>query len=111
MDEIYLRDVFLFGQRVQIDSQTILINSNLIVSSNVIIKIKEGRITDDRYSKRKDCHQYFYYNSYYADHVKRSTIFSKMLQLKRICSEKNNPNVQIEVLKKQLKTGISRQSC
>ena len=50
--------------------------------------------------KRKDCHQYFYYNSYYADHVKRSTIFSKMLQLKRICSEKNNPNVQIEVLKK-----------
>ena len=111
MEEIYLRDVFLFGQRVQIDSQTILINSSLIVSSNVIIKIKEERITDDHYSKRKDCHQYFYYNSYYADRVKRSTIFSKMLQLKRICSEKNNPNVQIEVLKKQLKTGISRQSC
>ena len=67
---------------------------------HVIIKIKGGRITDDRYSKRKDCHQYFYYNSYYADRVKISTIFSKMLQLKRICSEKNNPNVQIEVLKK-----------
>ena len=111
MEEIYLRDVFLFGQRVQTDSQTILINSSLIVSSNVIIKIKEERITDDHYSKRKDCHQYFYYNSYYADRVKRSTIFSKMLQLKRICSEKNNPNVQIEVLKKQLKTRISRQSC
>ena len=111
MEEIYLRDVFLFGQRVQTDSQTILINSSLIVSSNVIIKIKEERITDDHYSKRKDCHQYFYYNSYYADRVKRSTIFSKMLQLKRICSEKNNPNVQIEVLKKQLKTEISRQSC
>ena len=81
----------LFGQRVKIDSQTILINSTLIVSSlvtkskekinflDVIIKIKEGRITDDRYSKRKDCHQYFHYNSYYADHAKRSIIFSKTL--------------------------------
>ena len=74
---------------------------------DVIIKIKEGRVTDDCYCKRIDGHQYFYYNSYYADHAKRSIIFSKTLQLKRICSEKNNPNVQIEALKKWLKTGIS----
>ena len=110
---------FLFGERVKIDSQTILINSTLIVSSlvtkskekinflDVIIKIKEGRVTADCYCKRMDGHQYFHYNSYYADHAKRSIIFSKTLQLKRICSEKNNPNVQIEALKKWLKTGIS----
>ena len=74
---------------------------------DLIIKIKEGRVTADRYCKRKDGHQYFHYNSYYADHVKRSIIFSKTLQLKRICSQKNNPNVQIEALKKWLETGIS----
>ena len=74
---------------------------------DVIIKIKEGRVTADRYCKSMDGHQYFHYNSYYADHAKRSIIFSKTLQLKRICSEKNNPNVQIEALKKWLKTGIS----
>ena len=103
---------FLFGERVKVDSQTILINSTLIVSSlvtkskekinflYVIIKIKEGRVTADRYCKRMDGHQYFHYNSYYADHAKRSIIFSKTLQLKRICSVKNNPNVQNEALKK-----------
>ena len=81
----------LFGQRVKIDSQTILINSTLIVSSlvtkskekinflDVIIKIKEGRVTADCYCKRIDGHQYFHYNSYYADHAKRSIIFSKTL--------------------------------
>ena len=110
---------FLFGHRVKIDSQTILIISTLIVSSlvtkskekinflDVIIKIKEGRVTADRYCKSMDGHQYFHYNSYYADHAKRSIIFSKTLQLKRICSEKNNLNVQIEALKKWLKTGTS----
>ena len=82
---------FLFGQRVKIDSHTILINSTLIVSSlvtkskekinflDVIIKIKEGRVTADCYCKRIDGHQYFHYNSYYADHAKRSIIFSKTL--------------------------------
>ena len=82
---------FLFGHRVKIDSQTILINSTLIVSSlvtkskekinflDVIIKIKEGRVTADCYCKRIDGHQYFHYNSYYADHAKRSIIFSKTL--------------------------------
>ena len=82
---------FLFGERVKIDSQTILINSTLIVSSlvtkskekinflDVIIKIKEGRVTADRYCKLTAGHQYFYSNSYYADHVKRSIIFSKTL--------------------------------
>ena len=67
---------------------------------DVIIKIKEGRVTADRYCKLTAGHQYFYSNSYYADHVKRSIIFSKTLWLKRICSEKNNLNVPIEALKK-----------
>ena len=82
---------FIFGQRVKINSQTILINSNLMVSLfvtkskekinflDLIIKIKEGRITADRYCKLTAGHQYFYSNSYYADHVKRSIIFSKTL--------------------------------
>ena len=46
-----------------------------------------------------DGHQYLHYDSCSADHIKRSTIFSQTLRLKRICSEKNDLNVHIEDLK------------
>ena len=43
--------------------------------------------------------QYLHYDSCNADHIKRSIIFSQILRLKRICSEKNDVNVHVEDLK------------
>ena len=45
-----------------------------------------------------DGHQYLHYDSCHADHIKRSIIFSQTLRLKRICSEKNDLNVDVEDL-------------
>ena len=59
-----------------------------------VIKIKKRRITADLW--------YLHYNSCYADHIKRSIIFSKILQFRRICSKKNN-NAHV---KKTLKSGF-----
>ena len=52
-----------------------------------------------KYCKPTDGHQYLYYDSCYADHIKRSIIFSQTLQLKTICSEKNDLNGHVEDLK------------
>ena len=54
------------------------------------MKTKEGRIIIDLYCKPKNGPQYLHYNSCQADHRKRLIIFSQNLQLKGICSEKNN---------------------
>ena len=66
---------------------------------DVVIKIKEGRIITNLYCKPMDGHQYLHYDSCHADHIKRSTIFSQTLPLKRICSEKNDLNAHVEHLK------------
>ena len=64
----------------------------------MVIKIKEGRIITYLYCKPTDGHQYLHYDSCHADHIKRSIIFSQTLRLKRICSEKNDLNVDVEDL-------------
>ena len=66
---------------------------------DVIIKIKEDRIITDLYCKPTDGHEYLHYDSCHADHIKRSIIFSQTLQLKKICSEKNDRNRHVEDLK------------
>ena len=53
-------------------------------------------IITDLYCKPMDGHQYLHYDSCHPDHIKRSIIFSQTLQLKRICSKKNDLNVHVE---------------
>ena len=65
----------------------------------MVIKIKESRIITDLCCKLTDGHQHLPYDSYHADHIKRSIIFSQTLQLKRICSEKSDRNVHVQDLK------------
>ena len=62
------------------------------------MKIKVTRIITDLYCKPTDGHRYLHYDSCHADHIKRSIIFSQTLRLKRICSEKNDLNVDVEDL-------------
>ena len=57
---------------------------------DVVIKIKEGKITTNLSCKPTDGHQYLHYDSCNAEHIKRSIVFSQTLRLKRISSEKNN---------------------
>ena len=65
----------------------------------MVIKIKKGRVINDLYCKPTDGHQYLHYGSCHADHIKRLIIFSQILRLKRISSEKNDLNVRVEDLK------------
>ena len=62
------------------------------------MKIKVTRIITDLYCKPTDGHRYLHYDSCHADHIKRSIIFSQTLRLKRICSEKNDLNADVEDL-------------
>ena len=66
---------------------------------DVVIKIKEGKITTNLFCKPTDGHQYLHYDSCHAEHIKRSIVFSQALRLKRICSEKNDLNSNVENLK------------
>ena len=65
---------------------------------DVVIKIKEGKITTKLFCKPTDGHQYLHYDSCHAEHIKRSIVFSQTLRLKRICSE-NDLDSNVENLK------------
>ena len=54
---------------------------------DVVIKIKNGRLNTDLYSKPVDNHQYLHYSSCHPKHIKKSIIYSLTLRLRRICSE------------------------
>ena len=45
---------------------------------DVVIKIKNGRLNTDLYSKRVDNHQYLHYSSCHPKHIKKSIIYSLM---------------------------------
>ena len=63
---------------------------------NVVIKIKESNITTNLFCKPKDGHQYLYYDSCHAEHIKRSIALSQTLRLKRICSKKRDLDSNVE---------------
>ena len=74
----------------------------------MVRKIKGGRIITDLYCKSTVGHQHLHYDSCDADHIKRLIIFSQTLQLKRICSEKNDLNVHVKNLKIWFRKGDIR---
>ena len=66
---------------------------------DVVIRITNGVMTTDLYSKPTDGHQYLHYESCHAEHIKRSIIFSQTLRLRRICTEKKDLLRNVEELK------------
>ena len=66
---------------------------------DVVIKIKNGRLSTDLYSKPVDSHQYLHYNSCHPEHIKKSIIYSQTLRLRRICSEKKDLKSHVRDLK------------
>ena len=52
---------------------------------NVIVKIKNGRLSIDLFfSKPVESHQYLYYESYHTKHIKKSITYSQTFILKKI---------------------------
>ena len=48
----------------------------------------DDNISTDLYVKPTDRHQFLHYTSSHPDHTKRSIVFSQVLRVSRICSEK-----------------------
>ena len=66
---------------------------------DVVIKIKNGRLSTNLYSKPVDSHRYLHCNSCHAEHLKRSIIYSQTLRLRRICSEIKDLKSKVKDLK------------
>ena len=66
---------------------------------HVVIKIKNGRLSTDLYSKPVNRHQYLHYNFCHAEHIKKSIIYSQTLRLRRICSERKDLKSHVKDLK------------
>ena len=61
---------------------------------DVVIKIKEGKITANLFCKPRDGNQYLHYDSCHTEHIKRSIVFNQTLRLKRACCEKRDLDSQ-----------------
>ena len=66
---------------------------------DVVIKIKEVKITTNLFYKPTDGQQYLHYDSCHAEHIRISTVFKETLLLKRIWSGKNDLHSNGENLK------------
>ena len=66
---------------------------------DVVIKIKDGKITTNLFCKITNGHQYLHYDSCHAEHIKRSLVFSQTLRLKIIRSEKRDLVSNVENLR------------
>ena len=58
------------------------------------------------YCKATDCHQYLYYDPSHPDHIKKSSIYSQGLRIKRLCPD--NHKLQ-KYLVNLLKTGLVKE--
>ena len=51
------------------------------------MQLSNNNFVTDLYCKPLYCHQYLYYNSCHPEHTKKSSVYSKGLRIKRLCSE------------------------
>ena len=63
------------------------------------VKIKNGRLSTDFYSKPVDSHQYLHYDSCHVEHINKSIIYSQTLRLRGIYSERKDLKSHVEDLK------------
>ena len=65
-----------------------------------VIESKEGNeFVTDLYCKATDCHQYLHYESCYPDHMKKSSVYSQGLRIKRLCSDSERLQQHLSSLK------------
>ena len=54
---------------------------------DVTVQLSNNKFVTDLYCKPTDCHQYLHYNSCHPEHMKKSSVYSQGLRIKRLCSE------------------------
>ena len=62
---------------------------------------KGDKFVTDLYCKATDCHQYVHCNSCHPDHMKKSSIYSQGLRIKRLCSDHQKLQTHLQNLKKR----------
>ena len=53
----------------------------------------------DLHCKATDCHQYLHYDSCHPDHMNKSSIYSEVLRIRRLCSDDQKLQNHLENLK------------
>ena len=66
---------------------------------DVIVKKGKDEFERDIYCKATDCHQYLHYDSCHPDHMKKSSIYSQGLRIKRLCSDNHKLQKHLQNLK------------
>ena len=66
---------------------------------DVIGKKEKDEFVTDLYCKATDCHQYLHYDSCHPDHMKKLSIYSQGLRIKRLCFDDPKLQKQFEKLK------------
>ena len=66
---------------------------------DVIVKKGKDKFVTDPYCKATDCQQYLHYDSCHPDHMKKSSIYSQRLRIKRLCSDDHKLQKHLENLK------------
>ena len=66
---------------------------------DVIVGKKKDEFVTNLYCKATDCHQYFYYDSCHPNHMKKLSIYSQGLCIKRLCSDGHKLQKHLEKLK------------
>ena len=63
------------------------------------MKKEKDEFVKDLYCKATDCHQYLHYDSCHPDYMKKSSIYSQGLRIKRLCSDGHKLQKHLENLK------------
>ena len=67
---------------------------------DVIVKLQENEFLTDLYCKKTDCHQYLHYDSCHPECMKKSSVCSQELQIKRLCSDSKHCETHLKNLKR-----------
>ena len=73
---------------------------------DVIVKLQENEFLTDLYCKKTDCHQYLHYDSCHPECMKKSSVCSQELQIKRLCSDSKHCETHLKNLKDSFMTEV-----
>ena len=73
---------------------------------DVIVKLQKNEVLTDLYCKKTDCHQYLHYDSCHPEHMKKSSVHSQGLRIKRLCSDSENCETHLKNLKNGFMTEV-----
>ena len=76
------------------------ISAHLVNFLDVRVKLQENEFLTGLYCKKIDCHQYLHYDSCHPEHMKKSSVYSQRLRIKRLCSDSKDCGTRLKYFKK-----------